>query len=351
MTKIVVLGDCHMGARSGSSHFVRYFNKFFTEVLYPYMLDNNIREIVQLGDIFDNRTNLHLKAFHMSKPEWFDALDEYGFKMHILLGNHDITMRESLKVNTPESIMGDYIRRGTVRVYNKPETIEIDGTQFDIIPWICTENKEEVKEFMTRKKVGDVCFGHFEISGAQMYRGIEGHGGLGQDLFERYAVTFSGHYHTRSWLPEHRIQYVGTPYEITWMDAHDPRGFTVFDTETMKWDFIRNPFTMFEKIYYRGSPKELGDYRSKFVKLIVEKKDNLYEFDQFLQKLRAQEPYDLAIVENLDELSAGDISDEEFELDDTLSIISKYIDSLETDLSKEKIKSFINGLYLEALNQ
>lgn len=351
--KFIILGDCHLGARGGAINFANYFNRFFTNSLYPYMEQNGITQIFQLGDLWDNRTALPLKAFDNCKSVWFDTLVDRGYTMHTLLGNHDITLRESLSINTTESALRSYIQSGHVKVYKHPTKIQVEGATIDIIPWICKENSEAVKDFMSRRVVSELCLGHFEIEGASMYRGIASQGGLNQNLFERYERVFSGHYHTRSELMDGKIQYVGTPYEITWMDAHDPRGFTVFDTETREFEFVLNTETIFQKIFYRGNDTTLPqDIREKYVKLIVEKKEDIKKFDVFLNSLRLQSPEDVMIIENLDEWKDGRIDeDETIDIDDTLTIISKYIDSLTTDVDKEKVKAYMNGLYMEAISQ
>jgi DNA repair exonuclease SbcCD nuclease subunit len=315
------------------------------------MLQHNIKDIVQLGDFFDSRTNLSLKAYHTCKPVWLDPLVDNGFHMHILVGNHDITMRESLEINTPTSVLQEYVNSGNVTIHAKHSVIEYPNCSIDVIPWICRENEAEIIEFMRRKKPSDLCVGHFEISGFQMYRGIEGHGGLSPELFERYERTLSGHYHTRSYKEDYKIEYVGTPYEITWMDCADPRGFTVFDTESRKWEFVQNPLTMFKKMYYAdGCDQDLSLLKNKFVKLIVEKKTDLYKFDSFLNNLRNAEVYDLGIVENTDHLNlmGGDV-DERIEVEDTAKIIENYVDGLETSIDKEKIKAYLQSLYVESI--
>lgn len=351
MSSIVWVGDLHLGARSGSSHFVEYFNKFFTEVLYPYMKKNGIKTILQSGDMWDNRTQLNLKAYHASKPVWFDPLVENGWTMHTLIGNHDITLRESLSINSQTNLLQEYIESGAVKVYDKPSVLEIDGTTIDMIPWICKENSEEISKFMNRKKVSDLCFGHFEISGAEMYRGIPGHGGLSQDLFAKYEATLSGHYHTRSFLEGNRINYIGTPYEMTWMDAHDARGFTVFDTVTREFEFIRNPNTMFNRLHYNnGCTVDFKTLTGKFVKLIVEEKTDLFAFDSFLNNVKAADPYDLSIIENTVDVTGGDV-DDKIDVEDTNTIISSYIDGLETNIDKDKIKSYVQSLFIEAANK
>jgi hypothetical protein len=51
----------------------------------------------------------------------------------------------------------------------------------------------------------------------------------------------------------------------------------------------------------------------------------------------------------MSEFESGSV-DENVDLEDTLSILSTYVDSLSTDVDKEKIKNFMKSLYVEALN-
>ena len=44
-----------------------------------------------------------------------------------------------------------------------------------------------------------------------------------------------------------------------WNDVDDPRGFHIFDTDTFKLEFIQNPYTMFEKVYYDDTDVKLFD--------------------------------------------------------------------------------------------
>ena len=97
---IAFVGDTHFGVRSGSSHFATFQIKFFQELLFPYMEEHGIDTIVQMGDMWDNRTQLSLKSHHLIKPGIFELLQDKNFVMHTIVGNHDITLRESLKFNT-----------------------------------------------------------------------------------------------------------------------------------------------------------------------------------------------------------------------------------------------------------
>ena len=59
--------------------------------------------------------------------------------------------------------------------------------------------------------------------------------------------------------------------------------------------------------------------------------------------------YDIKIVEDMSEFQEGEI-DETINLEDTLSVLGHYVDSIETDLDKESIKTYMRSLYTEAVN-
>ena len=60
-----------------------------------------------------------------------------------------------------------------------------------------------------------------------------------------------------------------------WNDVKDPRGFTIFDTETLDHYPINNPYRLFYHIYYEDTDHQTFDsreYKNKIVKVIVRKK-------------------------------------------------------------------------------
>jgi DNA repair exonuclease SbcCD nuclease subunit len=194
--------------------------------------------------------------------------------------------------------------------------------------------------------------GHFEIAGFAMYRGMESHEGLSKDLFKKFDMVFSGHYHHRS--DDNHIYYLGNPYELTWQDYNDPRGFHLFDLQTRGLEFIRNPNTMFERVEYDDSlidpsVQSYENLKNKYVKIVVVNKNDFYKFDKFITKVYDSNPYEVKIIEDFSEFSEGEI-DTNINLEDTLDVLSNYIDSVETDLDKDRVKTFMKSLYTEAIN-
>lgn len=341
---ICILGDTHFGVRSDSKAFNDYYRKFYETVFFPSLLDREVTDIYQLGDLFDRRKYVNFFTLAECREYFFDKIQELGMHLHVLIGNHDIFWKESLSVNSPSLLLKDY---SNITLYQKPTTIEINNCKVDIIPWICKENEEDIYKFI-KKTESALCFGHFEIAGFQMYRGIDNHEGISADIFNKYKHVFSGHYHHKS--SKDNITYVGTPMEHTWADYDDPRGFHIFDGNTLELEFIQNPFTIFEKIYYDDTKdmKSIPDCSEKHLKLIVVNKTDFYKFDQFVDSLYKSNPLELKIIEDFSEFEAQALDTEEVDLEDTMTLLAKYVDDLETDANKERIKTLMKTLYVEA---
>jgi len=171
--------------------------------------------------------------------------------------------------------------------------------------------------------------------------------GVESKLFEKFERVFSGHYHTRS--TDGKIFYLGNPYEIYWNDLNDTRGFTIFDTETLEHTPIDNPYRMFYVVYYEDTPHQTfntTEYKDKIVKLVVRKKTDPKQFEKFVDKIYSSNVAELKIIENFQIVESDDF--EEFESEDTLSILNRYIQESEIQLDKSSIKNLIQEIYQEA---
>ena len=142
---------------------------------------------------------------------------------------------------------------------------------------------------------------------------------------------------------------------MTWADCGDPKGFHTFDLETRELEFIPNRYTMFEKIYYDDSKmdyvkSDITKYDKKYVKVFVENRQDYFAFDKFLDRLYKEiSVHDLKIVEDFSDLSAELVHDDIVEgAQDTRSLLDKYVDEIETSLDKDRIKSKLKSLYVEA---
>jgi DNA repair exonuclease SbcCD nuclease subunit len=346
--KVAIITDQHFGARNDSIAFLDFFEKFYDNTFFPALDANGISTVLVLGDTFDRRKYVNFYALDRAKKMFFDKLEERGIRVHMLAGNHDAYYKNTNEVNSPDLLLVEY---GNIDVISKPETIVVDGTSICMMPWICPENYQESLDHIKNTKA-EICMGHFEIAGFAMYRGMESHDGLAKETFEKFDLVFSGHYHHRS--SDQHIHYLGNPYELTWQDYNDPRGFHLFDLSTRELEFITNPYRMFERIEYDDKGKDpidldVVELEQKYVKLVVVNKTDFYKFDKFIQKLYNKGCHEIKIIEDMSEFQDGEIG-EEINLEDTLSVLSHYVDSIETDVDKEQIKTYMRTLYTEAVN-
>lgn len=345
-SKICILGDMHIGARNASPILCEYQLRFFETELFPYLKDNNIDTILQLGDLFDSRKFTNHIILHKWKTRFFDFMAENKIHFITLLGNHDVSSRNTLEVNSTSLFLGGY--KNVTIIDNAYEYTFQNSTKFLLIPWICQENKDSIEK-MVEMTDAIYCAGHFEFSGFEMQRGIDAHGGEDAHKYDKFDTVFSGHYHTKS--KKKHVLYTGVPYEMTWADYNDVKGFHIFDTKTHKLKFVETKTTLFNRILYDDKgiePIDPKDVNGSYVKVVVVNKTDPYKFEKFISKLVAQNPADLKITDIAVDFDSVDF-DDELELEDTKTLIGKFVDQSDTELDKNELKKLINVLYLAAL--
>ena len=339
--KVAIITDTHYGARKGSKYLHDYFEKFYDDVFFPTLEAEGIDTVIHMGDAFDSRKSIDYQSLEWAKRVVFDRLKKYN--VHMIVGNHDCYYKNTNNVNSPELLLQTY---SNIKTYSKVTEVTIDKLKVLFIPWINAENYQDTVESI--KVSNSTCaMGHLELNGFRAHRGHIMEEGLACDLFEKFDKVFSGHFHTRS--DDGRIFYLGNPYEMFWNDANDKRGFTIFDTDTLKWEYVNNPNRMFYNIYYEDTNYQTFDtrqYENKIVKVIVRKKTDLKKFEKFIDKLYASGVFELKVVENFQFQESEEF--EAFESEDTLSILNRYIEESEINLEKSTIQRIVQEVYQEA---
>ena len=339
--KILLITDQHFGVRNDNLHFVEHYRKFYSKIVIPFIKASGITEIINLGDTFDKRRSINYMSLEAAKEMWFDPVKELGCKMTALIGNHDIYYKNTLRINSPEELLGGY----DIDVIDEPTTRNYDGTDILLLPWICDENYDRTLRSIT-ESTAPVCMGHLELNGFEAHPGHVMNTGTEMTMFKKFKKVFSGHYHTKS--NKDNCYYLGNPYQLYWNDYGQKRGFHVFDTETLRTTFYRNPFDTFHKLYYNNGvvlPNK-DELEGTFVKLIVEDKGDYTKFDYFVRQLQDIGLADLKIVEDLSvDIEGGDVV---VETEDTITLLDNYIDEIDLKVSKNNIKTIMRSLYMEA---
>ena len=343
--KIALITDQHLDGRKGNLAFWNYFQKFYDEVFFPTLEKEGVRTIIDLGDTFDNRKSMDFNTFHRVRENYFERLKDY--EVHMLLGNHCTYYKNTNRINSPELLLEKY---ENIRIYSEPKEVLLGGKVFLMLPWINKENQEDVFRRLETSEA-DNCCGHLELTGFEVTPGMKMDHGMDPTLFHRFNRVWSGHFHHKS--KKGNIQYLGNPYQMFWNDYKDVRGFHIYDTNSDKLKYIKNPFEIFDKIFYDDTrvdynKQDVSDYKDKFIKIVVEEKRDYQMFETLVDRLYNVGVHDVKIVETL--VNEDDDADIDVSTKDTLTLLNEYIDEVEMSVDKSDLKGLMRSLYIESCN-
>lgn len=345
---LAILNDTHCGIRNSSEVFLDNAEKFYTEVFFPYCKEHNIKQVLHLGDYYDHRKFINFKALNRNRKHFLEPLRNNGMTMDIILGNHDVYHKNTNELNSLKELLGHFMNE--VNIILEPKVMEYGSLKMGLLPWINRENYDQFLQFVKMCKA-DILAGHLELNGFDLMRGVKNNHGMDHRVFSRFEKVLSGHFHTKS--EQDNIMYLGSQMEFFWSDAHDPKYFHVLDTETREITPVLNPHTLFEKIVYDDSKTDYSDYDvshldKKFVKVVVSNKNDLFTFDRFIDRIQNREIHELKIAESFSEFVGENVEDDGISVEDTSTLLDSYIDAVDTDLDKDRIKISMKKLLTEA---
>jgi DNA repair exonuclease SbcCD nuclease subunit len=298
--------------------------------------------------MFDRRKYINYLTLSNCRKYFFDTLRDREIELDVIVGNHDVFYKNTNEVNSPELLLTEY---DNIHPYSVATKLNYDGLDILMLPWICSDNYQESMNII-KDTSAEVCFGHLELAGFQMYKGQKNDHGFDSKIFSRFDLVCSGHFHHRS--SSGNIHYLGNPYELTWADYEDPRGFHIFDTETRELEFIQNPNRMFHKIFF-NKDYTIDDHnydvlKDCFVKVVVQDKDTPMKFDILIDKLEKVGIADLQVVDDHMHMDIEDNEDILESAEDTMTLLSKFCDQLDATVDKKRLDGLLRNLYNEAVN-
>ena len=338
--RIGIITDTHINFKKGNQIFHDYFEKFYKNIFFPTLEKYDVNTVIHMGDMFDNRKSTDYWSIDWAKKVIFDPLKKYD--VYVTVGNHDTFFKNTTNLNSPELLLSDY---DNIKVYTKTTEVKIGNLNILLVPWIAPDDEQKALQAIQRSP-SKVCMGHLELNGFHTNAGQIQMNGRDKTIFKNFDRVFSGHYHTRS--DDGKIYYIGNPYELYWSDYNDPRGFVIFDTETLEIIHVNNPYKMYKIINYDDElTVDVNDYENCIVKLILKDGTNKSKYEKFLDLLLTSNLQDLKIIEQIKINSSFDASDH-IENEDTLSLLNMYVDESEIDLNKGRLKNLISTIYQES---
>lgn len=324
---IALITDTHLGARNNCTIFNSYFLKFFDEVFFPTLKEYDISTVIHLGDLGEYKRSVNTLILDSWNKHVFKPLSDYNVWM--LGGNHDMFFKHKNTVSLQTSLELSN-RYGFNTITESPEKLRFGNQWIDLVPWITSTNYTEIVEFI-EQSTAEYLLCHLECAGALMIPGITcSESQLDSSLTSKYKQVFSGHFHLRS--QQRNIIYIGNPYEITWVDVNQPKGFVLWNPEINSINYINNPNSIFYQLTVKNDEEvkdlDLSYCANKHVKLYTSSLLKTKTLDYLVSEIERIGVYSLSV------------QDKSLDLDnENMTISSECPDTL------HYIKNFVNKLY------
>lgn len=308
----------------------------YLDYIYEYCKKHEISSIVFLGDLLDKSNKIHNDVFIplFKKIEFFH---DNGIEMWFILGNHDIT-----STLTNSSILETFERFG--HLVSSPETFTFGNTIINMVPYTKDDNlvpTVNADYLFTHLSICEFDFGNNHIANSAEHQAFN------VNMFSNYKKVFTGHFHKRQ--QKYNIEYIGSPYQLTFGDAGDlNRGFVVFDTDSGEEDFVRYTFApKFVKYSYdellenvKNNKLKKEDFQNNLVKIIVNKKV------EELSKLKSVLYNTFGVVDIISEFEVP--SPQDLVEENQVQMNSSISEMLEEFISK--ISTNVDGFEIKGIN-
>jgi DNA repair exonuclease SbcCD nuclease subunit len=224
--RLILTADLHNGIPNKLAE-----NKWSMELLEKYAIENNIQNILILGDLFHDRVSIQIEALNMV----YDLLSNSKVHWTCFCGNHDLFLKDSWQINSLHYLSN------VMEVIEGISNITIDNRKFWILPFIYQESKymQKLQEINEQADPEDVLLTHIGVNNA-----IRNECFLLKQWslvhFEetKFKKVFTGHFHCHQEIG--KTIYPGSPIAFRFDEGLVDHGFIVLDTNTLEHSFIKN---------------------------------------------------------------------------------------------------------------
>ena len=343
---IAIINDTHFGARNDSPVFLENAMRFWEEVFFPVLEERKVTKVLHLGDFLDRRKFVNFGTLSEVNRRFLGPMKSRGIHMDMILGNHDVYFKNTNSVNSPVELLSSH---PSVTIHQEPTILYVEGVPVGLVPWITKDNSEESLAFIRDAPV-EVLFGHLEISGYEVLRGVEYHDGMDPKVLSRFLSVYSGHFHCRH--AKGNVHYLGTQYQMTFGDLGERKGFHLYDPHEDHMEFIENPLRMFQEIVYDDvendySSMDVAPYRDSFVRISIRRKTMPILFDNLIDRLTEAPVHGISLAETV--VPTEERPREVDATKDTLSLICEEIDSMEGVADPVRLRTLLAEIHADSV--
>jgi DNA repair exonuclease SbcCD nuclease subunit len=312
-------------------------------------LERDIKDLFFLGDWFHVRGYAYPSIMSRTYKKLLE-FKEAGLNMVLLVGNHDMPYKSTTKDNSLT------VYNSVFPVVEQPKVWEAENYNFYFLPYV--EDKDQLNwaiqkiyselEEQTNSVAPDqapsrdgtpkknVLLAHLDIKDALYQTNVSSnHGVDSKKLSEMFDMVITGHYHVPQILQDN-IYYVGSPYQQSFGEADQDKGFIVFDDGEI--EYVKNTFS---PKYLYVKPTQIDErLRGNYVKIEADNVDNIAAIRAQAEKFS---PRNLSITLSQDRRVAG-TRVEPNSYRDVKSILKEWVEKNANSKEYNKDKLFEYGV-------
>jgi len=244
MNKIVIITDTHL--KQGNEELV--FDIFNQTI--QYCLDNNIKRVFHAGDFFTSRTSQSLSVLNMTR-KIFRLFYFKDIGLTIIPGNHD-----KVDLESEDSYLDMFDNYPNIQVIKKETSLLVFneyGYDVHLLPYF-KENGSYLDRLsnikITSNQSKNLLITHIAISGVKNNDNSLVDNNLKTDLFNRFDLVVTGHYHNRQQIKDN-IWYVGSSHAQNYGEDNG-KGMCVID-ENLNIEFVQLDFPKYNVFRFECS--------------------------------------------------------------------------------------------------
>jgi DNA repair exonuclease SbcCD nuclease subunit len=255
--KIFLTSDWHIGIYNlNLNDWIErqrdYFYNFFIPTIKEKYQEGDI--LIHLGDLYDNRTFIDIKAMNFAEQLIKDIASIIPF--HLIVGNHDMYHKSEGDINS----VNLFKHIENVYVYKTPQRVNFGDKTAALIPWI--DKRKKQIEVLKEMAPADYLFCHSDLNGCKLHMNSVSHRSsdrIDLDEFQSYKRVYAGHVHITQ--KQGNFTYVGSPMEYDRGDRGNKKGIFILDTLNDSEEFV------------------LNDISPKFIKLSLMEESDIDKLD------------------------------------------------------------------------